>query len=129
MIVVDTSAVFSAVAETPPNKGLVDRIHAAERLHAPHLIDVEFVHALRRFVSHGRMTADLADSKLHDFSEMAIIRYPHVRFRDRLWELRANLSAYDAAFVALAEALGIPLVTADRRLARSTGHSAVIELF
>jgi predicted nucleic acid-binding protein len=64
-----------------------------------------------------------------DFADLAIVRYPHQPLADRMWELRHNLSAYDAAFVALSEALGVPLVTCDGRLASSSGHQAEIELF
>jgi predicted nucleic acid-binding protein len=98
-------------------------------IHAPHLIDVEFVHALRRLVRSGTLSEDRAADARTDFAEMAIVRYPHTPFIDRMWDLRHNLSAYDAVFVALSEGLGVPLITCDARLAGSAGHEADIELF
>ena len=64
-----------------------------------------------------------------DLADLSIVRYPHVRLADRMWELRADLTAYDAAFVALSEALGAPLVTCDAKLAASGRRSTVVELF
>lgn len=129
MLVVDTSAVLEALVGIDPPPDLVARLASDGDLHAPHLIDVELLHALRR-LTHGRAIGeDRATDARADFSELALVRYPHVSLRDRIWELRDNLSAYDAAFVALAEALGAPLVTCDGRLATAPGHEAQIELF
>ena len=128
MIVVDTSAVLSAIVGRPPVGGLRERLEQ-EELHAPHLLDVEFLHALRKVVSTKRLSLSRAEEARDDLDDLSIVRYPHVPFGDRIWELRAALSAYDAAFVALAEALGCHLVTCDGHLARSRTHSATIELF
>lgn len=128
MIVVDTSAVLRALIGRPVDVPLIERIRD-EELHAPHLIDVEIVHALRRLVSDGRLAEDRADDARADFVDLAIVRYPHHPLIERMWDLRHNLSAYDAAFVALGEALGVPLITSDRRLAGAAGHQATIELF
>lgn len=129
MLVLDTSAAVAAVAEDPPNERVIERIAADAEPSSPHLIDAEFVHALRGFVRRGEMTAERASRALADFGELTIVRYPLTRLRDRMWQLRDNLTAYDAAFVTLAEALDCPLITTDGRLARTTGHQATIEVF
>ncbi len=128
MIVVDTSAVLAALVGRPSNDALVTRL-GAEELHAPHLIDVEILHALRRLVRTGDLPEARAEDARADFSDLAIIRYPHQPLSDRMWELRHSLTAYDAAFVALGEALGVPLVTCDHRLASTSGHEGAIELY
>ena len=129
MIVVDTSAAIAALAARPPVEDLVARLRDDGDLHAPHLIDVEVIHALRRLVAAGELTEDRAADVRSDFADLAIVRYAHHPLADRMWELRQTFSAYDAAFVALAEALGASLVTCDGRLARAGGHQARIELF
>ncbi len=129
MIVVDTSAVIGVLAGQPRVARLVDRVINDGDLHAPHLIDVEFQHALRRLVVAGAINDDRAADARMDFGNLTIVRYPHVSLADRMWELRHNVTAYDAAFLALAEALGAPLVTCDARLAREPGHAASVEVF
>ncbi len=95
----------------------------------PHLIDTEVLHALRRLTITGEISEDRAADARNDFAELALIRYPHQPLSDRVWELRHNLTAYDATFGALAEALGVPLVTCDARLASAPGYRAHVELF
>lgn len=112
----------------PSVEGLVERLGADGDLHAAHLIDVELLHALRRLVLLGELTAERAGDARTDFAELALTRYPHEPLADRIWELRTNLTAYDAAFVALAEALDAPLLTCDAHLAAAPGHRAGIEL-
>ena len=129
MIVVDTSAVIGVLAGQPRVARLVDRVINDGDLHAPHLIDVEFQHALRRLVVAGAINDDRAADARMDFANLTIVRYPHVSLADRMWELRHNVTASDAAFLALAEALGAPLVTCDARLARAPGHAASVEVF
>ena len=129
MIVVDTSAVLSVLAGRPKVLGLIDRIRDDGDLHAPHLIDVEFQHGLRRLVLSGAISEDRASDARLDFADLTIVRYPHVSLADRMWELRHNITAYDAAFIALAETLEVPLVTCDARLARAPGHAATVEVF
>jgi predicted nucleic acid-binding protein len=129
VIVVDTSAVLAALAGRPRPEDLRARLAQDGDLHAPHLIDVEVVHALRRLVRARHLTEDRAVDVRTDFGDLAIVRYPHHPLADRMWELRHNLSAYDAAFVVLSEMLGVPLITCQRRLAGSSGHAAQIELF
>jgi predicted nucleic acid-binding protein len=129
VLVVDTSAVLSALAAAAPSRELLERLAADRDLHAPHLIDVELLHALRRLCLSGDLSEDRAADARTDFRELALVRYPHEELADRIWELRHNLTAYDAAFVALAEALGAPLVTCDGKLAAAPAHGAQVELF
>jgi predicted nucleic acid-binding protein len=128
VLIVDTSALVAALLEDPRPFTLLDRL-SGEEFHAPHLVDVEFTHALRRLLATGQLTPDRAARGRTDFADLAIVRYPHTPLLDRMWELRENLTAYDAAYVALSEALDAPLVTADARLAAAPGHHAVVEAF
>jgi predicted nucleic acid-binding protein len=129
VIVVDASAVLEVLLRTPVALAIERRLLAAgEALHAPHLIDIEVAHALRRYALAGDMSAKRGREALEDLADLSVRRYPHDVPLPRVWELRANLTAYDAAYVALAEALGAPLLTRDRRLAGSAGHRARIEL-
>jgi predicted nucleic acid-binding protein len=129
LIVVDTSAVLNALLKTPADERLLDRLGREADLHAPHLIDVEILHAARGLVRARKLTEDAVERFRRDYEDLSITRYPHQPLSDRIWELRHTLTAYDAAFIALSEGLGVPLVTCDRRLARSSGHDAQIELF
>ena len=129
MIVVDTSAVIAVVAGAAQVLRLKRRLNDDTDLHAPHLIDVEVLSALRRMLIAGQISELKAETARLHFSELALTRYPHHRLADRIWALRNNITSYDAAFVALSEALDVPLVTCDTRLAASAGHSAKIELF
>lgn len=127
MLVLDTSAALAALLPAPSSAGLVARLAGDGDLHAPHLIDVELLHALRRLTLRGAISAGRAERVREDFDDLALVRYPHVDLADRMWQLRHTITAYDAAFVALSEALDVPLVTVDARLAAATGHRATIE--
>lgn len=129
MLVVDTSAVLDALVARAPSPGLTQRLARDGDLHAPHLIDLEVLQGLRRLNTLGGLSDERAADARLDFDDLALIRYPHLGLSDRIWELRHNMSAYDAAFVALAESLDAPLVTCDARLDRAAGHEASIELF
>ena len=129
MLVVDSSAVLEALAAHNPATGLVERLAEDGDLHAPHLIDTEILHALRRLLRRGQISAERAHDARTDFAELTLVRYPHEPLNDRVWGLRENLTAYDATFVALAEALGVPLVTCDARLAAAPGSRARIEVY
>jgi predicted nucleic acid-binding protein len=129
MLVVDTSAVLEVLVASDPPPGLLDRLASDGDLQAPHLIDVEFLHGLRRLCASGALGEDRAADARTDFRDLSLVRYPHEPLADRTWELRHNLTAYDATFVALAEALGAPLVTCDGKLAAAPGHDARVELF
>jgi predicted nucleic acid-binding protein len=128
VLVVDTSAILTALLGAEPPAGLVERLADDGDLHAPHLIDTELLHALRRLTMAGELSDDLAAVCRADFADLALTRYPHLPLSDRVWELRRNVSAYDATFVALAEALEAPLVTCDERLAGAP-HEAEVVLF
>lgn len=127
MIVVDTSAVLAALAERTPDAELVQRLAEDGDLHAPHLIDVEILQALRGLVRGGKLSADRADDVRTDIADLAITRYGHEPLADRVWALRDNLTAYDAVFVALSEALEVPLITCDARVATAPGIA--VELY
>lgn len=129
MIVVDASAVLEVLLVTPVGVRVGERIFApGEALHAPHLLDVEVAQVLRRLLLAGDLTAGRGQEALEDLADLRLTRHPHRPFLARIWELRHNVTAYDAAYVALAEALGAPLLTCDAPLARSAGHTARIEL-
>jgi predicted nucleic acid-binding protein len=129
LIIVDTSAFVDVLVDEEPRRGLAERMADDGDLQAPHLVDVEFVHALRRLVLERKITEARAEDGLVDFDSLSIRRYPHVQLRDRIWQLRANFSAYDAAFVALAEALEAPLVTIDKRLGRAASRLVAVETY
>jgi predicted nucleic acid-binding protein len=129
VLVVDTSAVLEALVAHDPARGLIGRLTADADLHAPHLIDTEVLHALRRMSMHHQLSDERAADARTDFAELTLVRYPHQPLNDRVWELRHNLTAYDATFIALAEALDAPLVTCDARLAAARSHQAHIEVF
>jgi predicted nucleic acid-binding protein len=117
VIVVDASAALSALY----NHGAARRILGRESLHAPHLIDSEITSGVRRRVQAGSLTADQGWQLLDVWSRLGIVRHPMLPVLQRVWELRDNLSAYDAGSVALAEFLGCGLLTADGRLSRASG--------
>ena len=100
----------------------------SETLHVPHLIDIEVAHALRRAWQQGLIDAARAEEGLNDLAVWPLVRYAHDLFLLRIWELRHSVTAYDAAYVALAETLAVTLLTCDARLASSSGHNAVIEI-
>ena len=130
MIVLDASATVELLVERGVTGEWVrERVAAVDSVHAPHLIDLEVLSALRRLVRKREIGLDQGRLALHELSRMPIRRYPSTRLLERIWQLRENLTPYDAAYVALAEALAAPLLTTDDRLARSTGHRAAIEGF
>lgn len=129
MIVVDASALTEILLRGRGAGALEDRVlGSGQALRAPHLVDIEVAHVIRRLTALGVVDHARGRAALQELSTLPLKRYPHADLLARIWELRANLTAYDAAYVALAEALDAPLVTRDRRLAASPGHSARIEL-
>ena len=104
------------------------RLAREPELHIPHLADLEVLSVLRRHLAAGLLDARRAGFALHDLTSLPATRYPHAPFARRVWDLRANLTPYDAAYVALAESLGCVLVTADGRLARAPGIRCGVEV-
>lgn len=129
MLIVDTSAVLEALVARRPDPLLVDRLSGDGDLHAPHLIDVEFLHGLRGLERSGQVTPDRAADARTDFANLPITRYPHEPLASRAWALRHNVTAYDAMFVALAETTGTTLITCDARLATAAASSVSVECF
>jgi predicted nucleic acid-binding protein len=129
VIVVDASALLEALLRTSSRPAVEDRLFAqGETLHAPHLLDVEVAQVIRRYAANGDIDDARGRLALADLADLSLRRYPHDFLLPRIWDLRRNLTAYDAAYVALAEALDAPLLTRDRRLAAAAGHHARIEL-
>ena len=129
MIVVDASALLEVLLRTPTAQAIERRLFGLrETLHAPHLLDVEVAQVIRRYVRMREMEAERGAAALADLAGFPLHRYSHDFLLPRVWELRDNLTAYDAAYVALAEILDAPLLTRDRRLAAAAGHQARIEL-
>jgi predicted nucleic acid-binding protein len=131
LIVLDASAVVAVLVG--PGQGaerIRERIETSdESLHVPHVMDLEVLHALRRHILLDILSLKRSSEALEDLENMAFIRYPHTPLAQRIWDLRDNLTAYDAAYVALAEALDAPLVTLDAALARATGVRAAVEVY
>jgi predicted nucleic acid-binding protein len=129
VIVVDASTILELLLRTPAAAAVERRLFGGrETLHAPHLLDVEVAHVLRRYAFAGDMSAERGHDALDDLENLSLHRYPHGVLLPRMWELRANLTAYDAVYIALAEALDAPLLTRDRRLAGAAGHRARVEM-
>ena len=122
MIVIDASAAVSALL----NDGQARRILAAESIHAPHLVDAEVVSVLRRQVAGGALTSAAAHRALDVWRRLGLIRYAAAPLLERVWELRAAVTAYDAMYVALAENLDCALATADARLSGANGPRCAI---
>ena len=131
MIVLDASAVVALLV----GQGLgAERIRRKvegpkESLHVPHVVDLEVLHALRRQTLVGTLSRKRSDEAIEDLKSIAFVRYPHATLIDRIWSLKNNLTAYDAAYISLAEALNAPLITMDARLAQAPGIRAAVEVY
>jgi len=129
MIVVDASALLEALLRTPAARAVEERLFEPQQtLHAPHLLDIEVAQVIRRYAAKGEIDSERGRAALADLADFPVRRYPHDFLLPRVWDLRNNLTAYDAVYVALAEALGAPLLTRDQRLAAAAGHHARVEL-
>ena len=130
MIVLDASAAIDWLLQTSVGERIESRIYSrGESLHAPHLLDLEVAQALRRLVHEDAVSAERATQAIQDMLDLRVTRYPHFVFLSHIWRMRHNLSAYDAAYLALAEEISATLITRDRRLASVSGHAVSIELF
>jgi predicted nucleic acid-binding protein len=129
VIVLDASAAVDWLLQTAAAQRIESRIFSRNQsLHAPELLDLEVAQVLRRLVREGTLPTSRAAAAIQDLLDLRITRYPHSLLLPRIWQLRHNLSAYDAAYVVLAEKLGATLLTRDARLASAAGHTATIEV-
>jgi predicted nucleic acid-binding protein len=129
VIVLDASVLLEIVLETHVGATLVPGLLVDETLSAPHLIDIEVAQVIRRWVRAGDVSAARGELAIEDLADFPIIRYPHTKLLPRVWELRANLTAYDAVYVALAEVLDATLLTRDARLYKNCRrYEARVEL-
>jgi predicted nucleic acid-binding protein len=128
VIVVDASVVATALVDDEADGAAVrDRLRG-ERLTAPEVVDLEVLSVIRRLFAAAVMTQARADQAVNDLSALPLERASHRPLLARCWQLRHNLSPYDAAYVALAEALGTTLVTGDVRLSQAPGATCPIEV-
>jgi predicted nucleic acid-binding protein len=129
VIVPDASVIIEVLLRTESAARIEDRIlDPRESLHAPHLLDVEVAQVLRRYVARGEMRPERGRLAVELLAKFPITRYSHEPLMSRIWNLRHNLTAYDAAYVALSEGLGAALLTRDARIADAAGHRAKVEL-
>lgn len=130
VIVVDASAMIDMLVGPGSEAGdaVAAQLGAGEMFCAPHLIDVEVGQGLRRYVLHGDMSDEVAESMLHDYLGVRVKRYPHTWLLGRAFELRSNVTVYDGLYLALAEALDCSLLTGDRALADVPGCRAAVEV-
>ena len=130
MIVADASAILEVLLRTPAAASLESRaFRDGETIHVTALLDLEVAQVLRRYVVRGELAPPRARDSLELLIRFPMARYTHEPLLPRIWDLRESLTAYDAAYVALAEALRAPLVTCDARLASAPGIRAAVELF
>jgi predicted nucleic acid-binding protein len=130
MIVLDASATVDWMLQTPAGQRIEQRIYARnDTLHSVHLLDVEFAQVLRRLVRERALTSGRAEEAIEDLMALRVTRYAPVLLLSRIWQLRNNMTAYDAAYVALAEELKAPLITRDQKIAAAPGHAAAVEVF
>ncbi len=130
MIVIDASAIFEVLINSPSGRRIAHRIADPKlSLHAPHLLDIEVTQVLRGYVLKRLIAEDRARQILEDFSQLDIHRYEHRHLLRQVWRFRHRVTAYDAAYVVLAEVLDAPVLTMDRRLAKAPGLPVLFEVF
>jgi predicted nucleic acid-binding protein len=128
VLVVDASVLVVALVDDDRDGDRARARLLGQRLAAPEIVDLEVLSVLRRAVARGSVSPRRADLALTDLVDLPLQRIPHRALVRRCWELRDNLTAYDAAYVAAAEALEVPLLTGDRRLAAATGPTCSVEV-
>ncbi len=129
MIVVDASVVVAALLSTGGAGARArERLRVDSDLHVPHLLDVEVTAALRRRVRLGLTKLEVATTVLTDLANLAALRWDHEPLLGRAWELRDNVTPYDAMYVVLAEMLDAPLITSDVRISRASGVRCAVEV-
>ena len=130
MIVLDASAAVEVLGLPRAATEVRGRLaRTGETMHVPHVFDLEVLAAIRRHALRGVLAEGRARRALGALDDLRATRYAHVPLRPRIWELRENVTPYDAAYVALSEALRAPLVTVDAALAGATGARAEAELY
>jgi len=131
-MVIDASAAIEWVLQTAKGVEIEARIFRkpgrSPHLHAPHLLDVEVAQVLRKQVAKGLVSELRGQTALEDLLQIPLVRYPHELLLPRVWQLRQNLTAYDAVYVALAEGLELPLLTCDSNIAGAPGHRARVDV-
>jgi len=128
VIVLDASVAVELLLVTPDAAAVEARIARDPSLHAPGLLDVEVAQTIRRYCAAGQVRAARGAQAIADLIDFPVRRYPHGPLLERIWQLRGRLTAYDAAYIALAATLGACLLTRDRRLARGAGRAAEVEV-
>ena len=129
-VVLDASAVVELVLGTGVGGRIRDRVADPRvSLHSPELVDLEVLHVLRRYERLGTVLPDRVAGAFQNLVDLDLVRYSHAALLERVWSRRFNLTAYDAAYVTLAEILDAPILTTDGRLARVPGLAVTVELF
>lgn len=126
-MVVDASAILEVLLRTPASAAIEHRLFSSSSpLSAPHLIDLEVLQVLRRLERARHLSTLRCVQAFGDWGQFPVTRYPHDPLAQRIWQLRAHVGAYDAAYISLAEALDVPILTHDAKMGRMTGHRAKV---
>jgi predicted nucleic acid-binding protein len=127
-LVVDASLVVSALVDAGDTGTWAESLLASGHLSAPHLMPVEVTNILRRAAAKGEITQDVASMAHADLLDLRVELFPYAPFAPRVWELRDNVTSYDAWYIALAESLGVSVATLDRRMAKTPGTRCSFEI-